>query len=31
MPKLEYFLICESVSVDQDTNRLSLFNVLEDT
>ncbi len=30
MPKLEYFLLCESVSVDQDTNRISLFNVLED-
>lgn len=22
MPKLEYFLLCESVSVDQDTNRI---------
>ena len=30
MPKLEYFLLCESVSVDQDTNRISLFNLLED-
>ena len=30
MPKLEYFLLCESVSIDQDTNRISLFNVLED-
>ncbi len=30
MPKLEYFLLCESVSVDQETNRISLFNVLED-
>jgi hypothetical protein len=30
MPKLEYFLLCESVAVDQDTNRISLFNVLED-
>ncbi|MEZ6152334.1 MAG: hypothetical protein R3C09_19715 [Pirellulaceae bacterium] len=30
MPKLEYFLLCESVSVDQETNRISLFNILED-
>ncbi|MEQ1903874.1 MAG: hypothetical protein ABL888_06800 [Pirellulaceae bacterium] len=30
MPKVEYFLLCESVAVDQDTNRISLFNVLED-
>ena len=30
MPKLEYFLLCESVAVDQETNRISLFNVLED-
>lgn len=30
MPKLEYFLICESVSVDRETNRISLFNVIED-
>ena len=30
MPKLEYFLLCESISVDQETNRVSLFNVLED-
>ncbi len=30
MPKLEYFLVCESVSTDQETNRVSLFNVLED-
>ncbi len=29
MPKLEYFLICESTSTDQVTNRVSLFNVLE--
>lgn len=29
MPKLEYFLISESVSVDQRTNRLSIFNVIE--
>ncbi len=29
MPKLEYFLISEGVSVDQRTNRLSIFNVFE--
>lgn len=30
MPKLEYFLICESMCTEQETNRVSLFNVLED-
>lgn len=30
MPTLEYFLIAESVSVDQATNRLSVFNILEE-
>lgn len=30
MPRLEYFLVCESMSTDQETNRVSLFNVLED-
>lgn len=30
MPKLEYFLISESVSVDRETNRISVFNVIED-
>ena len=30
MPKLEYFLICESMSTDQETSRVSLFNVLDD-
>jgi hypothetical protein len=30
MPKLEYFVVCESVSVDRETNRISLFNVVED-
>jgi len=30
MPSLEYFLVCESVSTDQETNRVSLFNILED-
>ncbi len=29
MPKLEYFLVAESVSVDQQTNRISFFNVVE--
>jgi len=29
MAKLEFFLVCESVSVDQRTNRISLFNVVE--
>lgn len=30
MPTLEYFLVAESVSVDQTTNRISFFNVLEE-
>jgi hypothetical protein len=30
MPKLEYFLVCESVALDRDTNRLSLFHVVEE-
>lgn len=30
MATLEYFLVCESVSVDQRTNRASLFNVLDE-
>ncbi len=30
MARLEYFLVCESMSTDQETNRVSLFNVLED-
>ncbi len=30
MPKLEYFLVSESISVDQRTNRLSLFNILSE-
>ncbi|HLN28339.1 MAG TPA: hypothetical protein VK395_11415 [Gemmataceae bacterium] len=30
MPQLEYFLVAESVSVDQSTNRLSVFNILEE-
>ncbi len=30
MPKLEYFLVAESISIDRDTNQISLFNVLEE-
>jgi hypothetical protein len=30
MPRLEYFLVSEDVSVDQSTGRLSIFNVLND-
>lgn len=30
MPTLEYFVICESVSTDKDTNRVSLFNIVEE-
>jgi hypothetical protein len=30
MPKLEYFVVCESIAVDRETNRVSLFNILED-
>ena len=30
MPKLEYFIVSESISVDQQTNRASLFNILEE-
>lgn len=30
MPQLEYFVVCESVSIDRDTNRISLFNIIED-
>ena len=30
MATLEYFLVAESASVDQTTNRVSVFNVLED-
>ncbi len=30
MPKLEYFLVAESVSVDQTTNRISIFHILEE-
>jgi hypothetical protein len=30
MPNLEYFLVCESMSTDRETNRVSLFNILEE-
>ncbi len=30
MPTLEFFLLAESVSIDQATNRLSIFNVIEE-
>lgn len=29
MAKLEFFLVSESSAIDHQTNRLSLFNVLE--
>lgn len=30
MPKLEYFLVAESVSIDSDRNQVSVFNILEE-
>jgi hypothetical protein len=30
MPKLEYFLVSESVSIDRDRNQVSVFNILEE-
>jgi len=30
MPKLEYFIVADSISVDQTTNRMSVFHVLEE-
>jgi hypothetical protein len=30
MPRLEYFIAAESVSIDQDTNRTHILNVLEE-
>ena len=30
MPKLEYFVVCESISIDRETNRVSLFNIFEE-
>lgn len=30
MPQLEFFLVCESASIDRESNRISLFNVMEE-
>ncbi len=30
MPKLEFFIVCESVSIDVESGKISLFNVIED-
>ncbi|MBI2058877.1 MAG: hypothetical protein HYU43_06945 [Armatimonadetes bacterium] len=30
MPELEFFVVCESVSIDQATNQASVFNILEE-
>jgi hypothetical protein len=30
MPRLEYFLVAESVSIDRDRNQVSVFNILEE-
>ena len=30
MPRLEYFIVSESISVDQRTNRVSVFNVVDE-
>jgi hypothetical protein len=30
MPHLEYFVACETISIDQSTNRVSLFNIMEE-
>ena len=30
MPSLEYFVVAESMSVDQQTNQVSVFNILEE-
>ena len=30
MPRLEYFIVCESTSVDAGNDSISLFHVLED-
>ena len=30
MLQLEYFLVCESIAIDQDRNLASAFNILED-
>ena len=30
MPRLEYFIVSESIAIDSQTNRVSIFNVLEE-
>lgn len=30
MPRLEYFVAAESIAIDQTTNRVSIFNVVEE-
>ena len=30
MARLEYFMVAESISIDVNTNRVSIFNVIED-
>ena len=30
MPRLDYFVVAQGISVDQSTNSLSIFNVLEE-
>ncbi len=30
MPSLEYFIVCKDVSIDADTNEITLFRVAED-
>jgi hypothetical protein len=30
MPRLEYFVVAESVSIDRDRNQVSIFNILEE-
>ena len=30
MPKIEYFVVSESISSDQDTNNVSIFHIFED-
>ncbi|MEW6659609.1 MAG: hypothetical protein AB1424_13190 [Thermodesulfobacteriota bacterium] len=29
MARMEFFIVCEDLSIDQQTNRMSLFNVIE--
>jgi hypothetical protein len=30
MPKLEYFVVSQSISIDQDLNQVSVFSILEE-